>query len=99
MNLEVRYVVVIQREELDVEATKELLSRYGEVTEIEDSELEDGYPVALFYINGTFGQFVKIKLELNCVDSEKNKYILFPMASLEDKEKVLKERGIIPGKE
>ena len=98
MDIGVKYVVVIKREELDVEGTKELLSRYGEVTEVEDSELEDGYPVALFYIDGTFGQFVKIKLELNCIDSEENKYILFPMASREDKNEVLKRRGIIPEK-
>lgn len=91
MKIGVKFVVVIKKEELDLEGTKELLSNYGTIFEMGDDDL-DGTPVKLFYIDSDFGKFTKIKLELLCVTAPYNDYILFPMMSYEDKKKVMEER-------
>lgn len=86
MELYVKFVVVVQVDGLDEEGFVEAISKYGEVFDREDNELDEETPVRMFYIDTTFGKYVRFKLDFNC--AEPQRYVLFPMASLEDKRKV-----------
>ena len=93
MEIRIKYVIIFQKDGLDESIIDDLNKSYGTVTEVEDKMLDDETPVRLYYIDGTFGQFTKVKLDLNCVSAEDSNYVLFPMASREDKLKILKQRG------
>ena len=84
MEIRVKYVVVFQKDGLDETIIDDLNNNYGTVFDVEDNELDENTPVKMYYIDGTFGQFTKIKWDLNCVAAETNQYVLFPMASRED---------------
>lgn len=91
MELGVKFVVCVQKEELDEVGFKETLSKYGTVFEEQD-DLLDETPVKLYYVDGTLSTYLRIQWDLNCVTAEDNKYVLFPMASLSDKAEVLRAR-------
>lgn len=92
MELGVKFVVCVQKEELDEVGFKEILSKYGTVFEEQDDEL-DGTPVKLYYVDGKLSSYLRIQWDLNCVKAEDNQYVLFPMASLSDKAEVLRARS------
>ena len=84
----VKAAIVVQKDGLDEEGFAKELSEFGEVWDKEDSELDPETPIKIFYIKTSFGGYVKIKIDYNCV--EPRKYMLFPMASLSDKMQVNK---------
>ncbi|MBR2247198.1 MAG: hypothetical protein IJ880_09270 [Bacilli bacterium] len=92
MELGVKFVVCVLKEELDEVRFKETLSKYGTVFEEQDDKLDET-PVKLYYVDGNLSSFLRIQWELNCVKSEDNQYVLFPMASLSDKAEVLRARS------
>lgn len=92
MELGVKFVVCVQKKELDEVGFKEILSKYGTVFEEQDDEL-DGTPVKLYYVDGKLSSYLRIQWDLNCVKAEDNQYVLFPMASLSDKAEVLRARS------
>ena len=92
MELGVKFVVCVQKEELDEVGFKEILSKYGTVFEEQDDKLDET-PVKLYYVDGNLSNFLRIQLDLNCVKAEDNQYVLFPMASLSDKAEVLRARS------
>lgn len=80
----VRYVVVFQKDGLDEEGViNDINEKYGTVWDREDKELDADTPVTLIYVDASIGQYALFKRIFNCV--EPRKYVLFPMASLEDK--------------
>lgn len=91
MELGVKFVVCVQKEELDEVGFKEILSKYGTVFEEQDDKLNET-PVKLYYVDGDLSSFLRIQWDLNCVKAEDNQYVLFPMASLSDKAEVLRAR-------
>lgn len=92
MELGVKFVVCVQKEELDEVGFKEILSKYGTVFDEQDDKLDET-PVKLYYVDGNFSSYLRIQWDLNCVQAEDNKYVLFPMASLSDKAEVLRARS------
>lgn len=92
MELGVKFVICVQKEELDEVGFKEILSKYGTVFEEQDDKLDET-PVKLYYVDGNLSSFLRIQWDLNCVKAEDNQYVLFPMASLSDKAEVLRARN------
>lgn len=92
MELGVKFVVCVQKEELDEVGFKETLSKYGTVFEEHDDMLGET-PMKLYYVDGNLSSYLRIQWDLNCVQAEDNKYVLFPMASLSDKAEVLRARS------
>jgi hypothetical protein len=82
--MRVKYAIIVLIDGLDHDGfVKEVLSKYGEMTGFEDHYEEPGDPMRIYFMDGTFGQYVRIKLDLNCVEARQ--YVLCPMASYEDK--------------
>ena len=84
-----RFVVIVQVDGLNEEEFKKELSHYGKVWRVEDDELGENTPVKKFFVDSDFGKYFVFKLDYNCV--EPRQYVLFPMASFEDKIKMQKE--------
>ena len=88
MDIGVRYAIVVQTEELDEEAfVDEISKKYGDVVDRADQMLDEETQVRIFYLEASFSQYFKCKLELNCIEPER--YVLFPMKSYYDKMEVL----------
>ena len=83
----VRFCVVVKKDGLDEEGFVEILNEYGEVFDREDNKLDED--VRMFYIEAKFSKYVRFKLDFIC--AEPFEYVLFPMASVEDKMKFEKE--------
>lgn len=83
----VRYVVVFQNDGLNAEGViNDINKEYGTVFDQEEKALDEETPVTLMYIDGSLSQYISFKFAYNCV--EPRKYVLFPMASREDKKLV-----------
>lgn len=87
--LEVRFVVVVKKDELNEDGFVDEISEYGTVWSREDGDI--GEPVRLLFVRSDFGRYTRFKLKYNC--AEPRQFVLFPMASLEDKMKIEKEWG------
>ena len=87
----VRFGIVFQVEELDLEGVCEDLKKYGTITEIMDNEL-DGIPVKIVFMESGFGGFNRVKLDYYAVSAEDSPYLLFPMESMKAKMEVLRAR-------
>lgn len=88
----VKFVVVVQKDGLDEKGFKETLAKYGKVFEEQDDMLNEDTPVKMYFVDGELGDYLKIQWEMNCVQADDNKYVLFPMANLEEKMAVLSAR-------
>lgn len=91
MTISVRFGVVFQIDGLDLDGVCEDLKKYGEVTEVQDNEL-NGTPVKIVFMESDFGKFTRFKLNYNAVPAEDCQYILFPMESMEAKMEVMRAR-------
>lgn len=79
----VKFAIIFQEDGLNLEAVKDDLKRYGEITEIDDDilTLSDGeHPVKVIYMESDFGKFFRLKLDYNCRCSKESNYVLFPCA-------------------
>lgn len=79
----IRFAIIFQEDGLNLEAVKDDLKRYGEITEIDDDilTLSDGeHPVKVIYMDSDFGKFLRLKLDYNCKCAEDSNYVLFPCA-------------------
>lgn len=92
MVIGVRFGVVFQVDGLDLEGVCEDLKKYGEITEIQDNELDDNTPVKIVFIDSDFGKFNRFKWDYNAVSAEDCHYLLFPMESMEAKMEVMRAR-------
>lgn len=80
----VKYAVVFQSDGLDEQGViNDINEKYGTVFDREDNKLDDDTPVTLIYVDASIGQYALFKAIFNCVEPQK--YVLFPMESLEDK--------------
>ena len=86
--------VVRNDESLNLEGLVEELSGYGEITEIEDNEIEEFCPVKVIYIDCSMNKWFRLKLDYNCITLADNDYILFPMENYEEKQKALNNREL-----
>lgn len=83
----IKFAVVVTVDGLHEEEFVDDISKYGEVIDAETENLDEDTPVKIFYIKSVFSNYVKFKLDYNCV--EPREYVLFPMATIDDKFKVL----------
>lgn len=83
----VRFCIVVKKDGLDEEGFVEALNEYGEVFDREDNKFDE--EVRMFYVEAPFSKYIRFKLDFIC--AEPFKYVLFPMASYEDKMKIEKE--------
>ena len=90
--LDVRYALVLQAEELDLEGMKEELSEYGEIHEILDDEIEvEGggkIPVKVFCMQSSMAKYSILKVRYICAEDKKQPYVLYPIGSWEEKRKM-----------
>jgi len=84
----VKFVVIVQKDGLNEEEFVKEISKYGNVWDREDNELDPETPVKMFYLKSSFSKYVRFKLDYNCI--EPKKFCCFPMASLSDKMQVNK---------
>ena len=81
--MRIKFVFVVQTEELDVKELKVELEKEGViVSEIDEDILSIGdrkCPVTLYYLDGTLGQYIRIRLKYHCVTAEDSEYVLFPI--------------------
>ncbi len=88
----VRCGVLFQDDGLDLEGVKEDLSKYGKVFDVQKVNLDEDTPCTLVFLEQSFANHFKLKLDYNCTTAEDNEYILIPMASLRDKLEVERAR-------
>lgn len=89
--MRIRYVIVFQKEELNIDSVLTDLKKYGTPVETQDDELvgENRIPVTLVYMDSNIIQFALIKRAYHLAPMQDNEYILFPMLNEEERQKVL----------
>ena len=89
--MRIRYVIVFQKEELNLDSVLTDLKKYGTPLETQDDELvgEDHIPVKLVYMDSNMIQFALVKSAYHLAPMQDNEYILFPMINEEERQKVL----------
>lgn len=89
--MRIRYVIVFQKEELNLDSVLTDLKKYGTPVETQDDELvgENRIPVTLVYMDSNIIQFALIKRAYHLAPMQDNEYILFPMLNEEERQKVL----------
>lgn len=89
--MRVRYVIVFQKEELNLDSVLTDLKQYGTPLDTQDDELvgEDRIPVTLVYMDSSIVQFALIKGAYHLAPMQDNEYILLPMLNEKERQKVL----------
>ena len=80
-NMEVKYAMVFQREDLMEEEVLKDLSEYGTIENhyYDSIDDEDGcIPVMVVIINTSFGNGIRMKWDYRCMSATDNYYVLFP---------------------
>ena len=85
----VNFAFVVQNDGLDEEGLKEELSEQVDVIDIQYYD-ED----TIFILKGTLADYWTIKLRYYCLEHPEQKYVLFPMASPEEKRKAKEMLGL-----
>ena len=88
MDMVIRCGVLFKNDGLDLEGVKEDLSKYGTIFDVQEIELDEDTPCTLIFLEQSFANHFKLKLDFNCATAPDNRYILLPMASIQDKLKV-----------
>ena len=88
---DVRFCVVCMKEGMDDEGTRAELSKLCKVVDtFDDTVIAEGIgaiPVRIYVLEGSIGTYAWIKTAYKCAEDPKQKYVLYPMATYEDKEK------------
>lgn len=89
--MRIRYVIVFQKEELNLDSVLTDLKKYGTPVETQDDELvgENNIPVTLVYMDSNMVQFALIKRAYHLAPMRDNEYILLPMLNEEERQKVM----------
>ena len=90
--MKIRFVIVFQVDGLDLEGLKPDLEKYGKVVDVEYRTDDDLGDLCLVTMESSLGDFLTLKVILNAVSPTGQRYVLFPMASWEDKMAVEKAR-------
>lgn len=88
--MRVRYVIIFRTEGLDLDGVVKDLSKYGNVTDVDDDTLtSDGTPVKLVYMDSSIVQLSLVKMAYHLAPLPENDYIFFPMENEEERRKVI----------